>query len=259
MKSPSDGAFLLSFNGNCHWCNLRSMDTMSLCITTYNRPELTVKAFENVLTDDRLSEICLRDDGSAIANLAKLNNLIDALPVGKDKVVLNRNVANLGMSANKAAVVSDAANEWCILLDSDNVISRQYLDAIFRIAKPDPKCIYMPVEAFPNFNFKAFSGERIDASNEREMAKRPGFDVLMNTCNYVVHGEKYIEVFEYNADVRGSDTIWFNYLWLKAGYHFYVMPGMSYYHKVHDGSGWLMDSEHNLRVAAGIKERMLAL
>jgi hypothetical protein len=76
----------------------------------------------------------------------------------------------------------------------------------------------------------------------------------MNTCNYLVNREEYLKIYQHNPEMKGTDTIWFNYLWLKAGNSFYVVPGMEYYHRVWEGSGFLADCDYNMKRAKEVKE-----
>lgn len=84
-------------------------------------------------------------------------------------------------------------------------------------------------------------------------------ECLFNTCNYLVNRAEYLRVYQHNADMKATDTIHFNYLWLSAGNHFYVVPGMEYYHRVHDGSGFLQDCSYNMAKAKEIKELIKSL
>lgn len=87
----------------------------------------------------------------------------------------------------------------------------------------------------------------------------PLCNCLFNTCNYVVHRDSYISIWEENKEMKGSDTIWFNYLWLKAGKSFFVVPGMHYQHRVHNGSGFMQDVDYNMTKAEEIKQLIMNL
>lgn len=245
---------------------------ISLCITTYNRYELLMESFAQVLNDDRISEIVIVDDCSTDEIYAQVLAAVFHMP----KVRLYRNQQNLGMSLNKKRAVELAMNEWCILFDSDNVIGTDYLDAVFksghRHALPlrfkkqitsdihwHADHIYCPSFAKPQFDYRIFEGHYLGRPHTKGLMKDPAGECLMNTCNYFVNRQEYLKVYEYNPDMKGTDTIWFNYLWLKAGNSFYVVPGMEYYHRVHEGSGFLADCDYNMRKAKEVKELIKAL
>jgi glycosyltransferase involved in cell wall biosynthesis len=225
---------------------------LSLCITTYNRPELTLQSFVQVLDDDRISEIIIVDDCSRLESVELLSSKCTS-----PKIKLFRNAENLGMSRNKAKAISLAENDWVIIFDSDNILDGTYLDAlVFRF---DKDVIYSPVFARPNFNYNKFSGWNILKGNVKEVVADSMGNCLFNTCNFVVHRDSYRDVYIYNPIHRASDTIWFNYLWLKSGREFYVIPNMEYFHRVHDQSGFMQDANYNMAQAEKVRKLIMAL
>lgn len=227
---------------------------ISLCITTYNRYELLMESFAQVLDDDRISEIVIVDDCSTDEIYGKVLAAVFDMP----KVRLYRNQQNLGMSLNKKRAVELAKNEWVILFDSDNIIAPDYLNNI-DLSDLRNYIIYCPSFARPQFDYRSFSNYEIDQDNVCTFIKKPLAEPVLNTCNYLVNRGRYLSVYEPNPEMKGTDTIWFNYLWLKAGNSFYVVPGMEYYHRVHEGSGFLADCDYNMRKAKEIKELIKAL
>jgi|SRR6476646_3803266 len=242
---------------------------ISLCITTYNRYEMLIESFAQVLNDDRISEILIVDDCSDIAIYDKILSVVFDMP----KVRLIRNSENLGMSLNKRKAIEAAKNDWCIIFDSDNIITSSYLDALFKACNFhaaalrkkgineqywfDTTTIYCPSFAKPQFDFRKYEGWHVlHAGN---IMQEPMGECLFNCCNYVVNRDEYLRVYEHNPAMKGTDTIWFNYLWLKAGNSFYVVPGMEYMHRVWDGSGFLQDVHYNMKRAKEIKELIKAL
>ena len=227
----------------------------SLCITTYNRYDLTLESFRQVLGDPRISEIVIVDDHSNIDIYDELWEHIQSL--GSDKIEIHRNSDNVGMSRNKARAVELASNPWCIILDSDNVIDPSYLDALPQYLAPS--VIYCPDFAKPQFDYRKYAGMTINVDNAAKVMSKPMGECIFNTCNYLVNREEYLSVYEYNPDMRGTDTIWFNYLWLKAGNSFSVVPGMQYMHRVHAGSGFLEDVDYNMKKSKEVKELITTL
>lgn len=230
---------------------------ISLCITTYNRYDMLLESFEKVMGDPRISDIVIVDDASKpeIQNL-----LIGTLRSGQyaDRVRLIINEENLGMSRNKAKAVEQAHNEWCIILDSDNVIDSSYLDAI-PFGKMREDFIYCPSFAKPQFDYRQFAGMVINQDTAPKVVSKSMGECLFNTCNYVVNRQKYLQVFEHNEAMKGTDTIWFNYLWLKQGGSFFVLREMEYFHRVHVGSGFLEECDYNMKKAAEVKQLIQTL
>lgn len=219
---------------------------ISLCITNYNRTDLLFKSLEYPLTDKRISEIVISDDCSTDAVFKAVQKFCKK----HKKIKLFRNEENYGMSQNKLQAIGKAKNKWAILFDSDNELNKGYVDALFARQKWEPKTIYCPEFAEPKFDYTAFSGQQFDIVGVKMNLKKPMFEVLLNTCNYFVNRDEYVTTWQHDHSIKGSDTIFFNYLWLSRGRNFFVVPGMRYLHRVHDGSGFKADMDYNMKKAA---------
>lgn len=221
---------------------------LSLCITVYNRYELLLESFSQVLTNDRITEIVIVDDCSE----EKYWKQISQLPKYNDKIKVFRQLQNRGMSRNKADAISYASNEWCILFDSDNVIDSRYIDAIPLHLKPDT--IYCPTFAWPSFDYQVYGGRSYGKTEARINILQDAFNLAMNTCNYVVNREAYLSVYKENPAMKGTDTLWFNWLWLQSNGFFNFMPDCTYFHRVHDGSGFMQDVKYNMQQGAILRK-----
>jgi glycosyltransferase involved in cell wall biosynthesis len=228
---------------------------LSLCITNYNRLKLTIESFSKILQDPRIDEVVIVDDASE----EKYWTGLYAYFHEEQKVRLVCNKNNLGMSRNKARAISLARNEWVIIFDSDNKIRPDYIDALEKVGKLDPDMIYMPEFSRPSFDFRKYAGLVITRRLPKIYLAAADFNCLMNDCNYVVHRDAYAEVYEHNPAMKGTDTAWMNYLWLKANKRFHIVQGMQYDHLVHPGSGWLADSDYNMARWNEIKQLMMEL
>lgn len=202
---------------------------VTLAITTHNRDNLTYHSFKQVLNDDRISEIVIVDDCSDIRFYENLKSMVRGL----DKVKLYRNDRNLGCYHNKRKAVEMSTNEWVILFDSDNVIKRDYLDALPDVLYPNK--LYAPSFAKPHFDYRHFS--LINQTSIRDNINKKNFEAMMNTCNFFVNREEYLKVFDQEIkEPWTADTLYFNYCWLKAGNEIHVTHGLHYDHLVHNGS-----------------------
>lgn len=229
---------------------------ISLCITTYNRSDLTVESFSRVYDHPRIDEVVIVDDCSEIEHFNKLQELLLDKKFSLGKILLYRNEENLNMSRNKAKAISYAKNSTVIILDSDNILYPEYVDNI--PMEVSSSVIYCPDFAEPDYDFRRYS--EIDKHNAKGFLGDKEFRILLNTCNYVVNRDEYLRVYRYDPEIKESDTIHFNALWLEAGNSFMVVPGIRYYHRRHAGSGWLMgDHEYNLRKAAEIQDKIKTL
>jgi glycosyltransferase involved in cell wall biosynthesis len=205
------------------------MRQISLCLTHWNRAQLIPKSYEKVFEDQRISEIVISDDHSDYTQYLAL------LGLRSERIHIYRNPTNLGVGGNKAQAIALAQNQWCIIFDSDNVLDSTYIDKLFEIPNWEPDTIYAPSFAKPHFDYRLFQGKTIDKTNVREYVGRPGFDCFLNTGNYFVHRDTFNEVYEH-IQVKGADSIYILYLWLKAGKKIVAVPGMHYEHLVHNGS-----------------------
>ena len=228
---------------------------------------MVLEVFEKVYDHPLIDEIVIVDDAS---DEYKYNELIRGLsnilvPVHYNdedgyyelgKFKLFRNNKNLGMSLNKREAISKANNEWCILFDSDNILYPEYLDAFSNLGyTPLPNVIYCPEKAEPDYDFKRFSS--VDRNNAKFFLGDMQFRVMLNCCNYIVNRDEYLNVYKYDEAIKESDTIHFNTLWLEAGNFLYVVPNMKYFHRRHEGSGWLQgDHEYNLKKASELQEKI---
>jgi len=204
---------------------------ISLCITNYNRLEYLLGSFADVVNDDRISEIVIADDCSERAIQDQIIRAIRLTP----KVKFHPGEKNLGVYANKRRAVSLAENEYCILFDSDNVITKDYIDAIYR-TEWNHKTILAPDLAWPHFDYTHFAGINFSKLNVAKYANLPRFDCLANTCNYFVHRDSYLSVWQ-PADVDGEDSIYFFYLWLLSGNDVYCVSNMKYFHRTEHKRG----------------------
>lgn len=231
---------------------------ISLCITTYNRYEMTIESFAKVLDDPRIDDIVILDDCSTDGSAEKLARCFN----DNDKVSVGRQRVNTGMSQNKAGVIACAKNEWCIILDSDNIIGPDYLDAFYNyvagkpLEKMPPNNIFCPDFAKPDFDYTVYSQTGMPLFNKLNAGKfisNDDFNCLMNTCNYIVNRDFYLQTYQYNKEHIASDTIWHNYNHLKAGGNFHVVPGMQYFHRVHTGSGFMQNADYNIKQAEKVR------
>lgn len=229
------------------------MNKLSIAVTTYMRYDLTIKSFEKVIEDDRVSEIIVVDDASPDGSGKRLAQHFFKHP--KVKVIIQ--AENFGMSLNKCHAISFCANPFVLILDSDNSLDSYCIDALPEVLDEDT--IYMPQFARPNFDFRKFAGQTIDLSNVKEFITDPMGNTCANCCNYVVNRNKYMEVYQQDETVKETDTVNFFYLWIKSGKKFHIVKGMEYDHLVHPGSGWLSNAEYNMKKGEEIRNKILSL
>lgn len=206
---------------------------ISLCLTTYNRTDLLFESFRQVINDDRISEIVIVDDHSPM----EVFNTIFWFTKDIPKVKLYRNEKNLDCYRNKREAVSKATNDWVIIFDSDNIITKEYVDKIYLANHAwNHKVILNPSFAKPHFNFYPFGAVLFNKSDVHAYINDNTFQTMLNAMNYFVNRDEYLRVWDGSVDPVTSDSIFQNYNWLKAGNSIYVVPGLEYEHRVHNGS-----------------------
>lgn len=220
------------------------MKKISLCIPQYGRPDLVMETLKYPLQDDRIDEIIMCDDRSTDEDYHKL--IENTWNFRKIKVI--KNVKNFHNQHNKRNAISFAKNEWCILLDNDNVIDKDFVDKLYLRKGWNKHVIHHPACACPNFNYRQFNDQLITKGTVAEYCKHNIFMTLLNTNNYLVNRDEYLRVYQYNPEVRGADGIFYMYNWLKEGNGIYIVPDLQYYHRVHSGSEFLRERDSNMRL-----------
>jgi len=207
---------------------------ISACFTNYNRTDLLFEAIEPFLTDDRISEIVISDDCSS----PEIYQTIVWKYNGIDKVKIFRNEVNLDCYRNKRQAVKHASYEWVLLLDSDNIFSKQFIDAIFSQREWHKEWAYTPEFAKPHFDFRLLSGTGLSKNNIASYLPNGNCETMLNAMNYFVNRDEFLRVWGIsgNEDPVTSDSLFQNYNWLKGGNTIYITPGLQYEHRVHNGS-----------------------
>jgi len=181
---------------------------------------------------------------------------------GIAKVKLYRNDTNLGCYHNKRRAVELAQNEWVILFDSDNVISKDYIDAIEKCYTkwpPRTDMLFQPEWARPHFDFRKFSGSVISKDNVKGYMRQQHFTTMLNAMNFFINRDEFLKIPHRDSETWTADSIYFNYLWLKAGNKIYVTPGMQYDHLVHNGSHYKANVHKTGNFYKEVEEMIMSL
>lgn len=231
------------------------MRSITLAITNFNRYEFLIDSFHQVLEDERISEIVIVDDASDLDIFLKVKSFCDQYP----KIKLYHNISNQDCYRNKQIAVSYSSNKNLILLDSDNVIDKSYLDKIFAIDPWDPETIYQPVFAQPHFDFRAYSGITIHKHNVAYYMPLNMFSTALNAMNYFVNRDEYLKVWDGNINPHTADSIYQNYRWLDAGKKILFVDGLIYFHRVHQDSHYKNNQHKTGNTYQIIENRLKAM
>lgn len=208
---------------------------IGIAIPTYNRFEMTLESFLNVNDDDRVEHIVVCDDVSTDGSFEKLS--VEFKNANKyPKVDLYKNEVNLDCYANKMTSMELLDTYWGIILDSDNIINKSYLDVIYSIQDWDKKTSYMPSFAMPHFDYRQYEGIVLSKENIAEYIDKPMISTCLNCMNFFINVDEYLKTWSDEIDPITADSIFFNYLWFKRGNKMMIVPGLNYEHRVHGGS-----------------------
>lgn len=204
---------------------------VSLCITNHNRDQMLFESFEQVLDDDRVDEIVIVDDNSDDQYWYRVKSYCH----NKEKIKLFRNKKNLGCYRNKREAIAQAKNEFIIIFDSDNIMTKGYIDSIFSV-EWDENTILAP-DYVVSFDYRYFGGHTLTKHNVAKFTDKQQFDCLINTMNYFVHRDNYLNVWDGSIEPWTADTIYQNYRWLESGRSFHVLKGLQYDHRIKHKEG----------------------
>ncbi len=200
---------------------------ISIALPTWERFQQTIDSFKQVLHDDRVAEVCITDDASMDGSFGSLEWYFKLEP----KVLLFENENNLDCYFNKHQAMQNTNSTWCVLLDSDNAISKDYLDALYAIPEWDEKTIYQPSWSRPHFDFRKWSGLTLTKENVAEYANTDLMTAL-NAMNFFINRFEYLQVWDGSVNPISSDSIYFSYCWLNAGNKIYITPNLEYEHYI---------------------------
>jgi GT2 family glycosyltransferase len=231
------------------------MRTITLAITTYNRYDLLIESFAKVLDDPRVSEVLISDDNSDLLTFHKIHEHFK----GIKKVRLIRNNSNQGVYRNKYQSVVYSSNDWVIVFDSDNIIDKSYIDKLYEIPEWDAHTEYCPDKANPALDYTFISNTELTAKNINSFWRHKQFAAFINTFNSFFNKTQYLKVFDPDFEPISSDSIYMNFLWLKAGNKIKVVKGMEYYHRIHKGSHYVQNCEKSNVIHASIMEKLKQL
>ena len=225
---------------------------ITAAFTNFNRTDLLYNAIQPFIDNDRISEIVISDDCSHM----EFYNTVYWQFASVDKVKIFRNETNVDCYLNKKLAIERATNEWVLILDSDNLFSKEYIDRLENlwVAGLNDRTVYQPEFAKPHFDFRHIAGVNLTRGNIANYIHDGRTQTMLNAMNYFVNREQYLKVFDPNIDPVTSDSLYQNHNWLAAGNSIYVVPGLQYEHRVHSGSHY---QQNVRRTAHGFHESII--
>lgn len=228
---------------------------IGISIPTHERCDWTLRAFEQVVNDDRVASVTIVDDFSKMETYNDLDNSVG----GMDKVRLFRNGSNVDCYRNKKNSIELSDQEWNILGDSDNIFGIDYLDRIFEIDEWRPDTIYAPAWAMPHFDYRSFSGLTLTRENISSYMEWPMCSILLNTSNFFVNRTEFLKVWKGDIDPLTADSIYFNFCWLESGRKFHIVSNLFYEHTVHPLSHYKQNAHRSGHLHMQIEHQLKSL
>jgi len=249
---------------------------ITLALTHFNREAMLLESFAQVIDDPRIGEVVISDDASTDGSYERLVERFQG-----SKVKVYQNPTNLDCYRNKAEAIRLCTSDWVILLDSDNIIGKDYLDVLFSLPSWDKDVIYCPDFAMPHFSYVHWGGKMIDRHNVSSLMGCPSpcrvmtrrgmvtkmvldpissrFRCLLNTANYFLHRDSYLEVWEGGVNPHTADSIYMSFLWFRSGRRYYVVPGLRYIHRIHPMSHYRLHNHKTGNFLPEVEKKLMDL
>jgi glycosyltransferase involved in cell wall biosynthesis len=215
-----------------------------------------MEAINVSIHDDRVNEIIICDDNSN--DIIKLEKIIN--DINSTKIKLYKNQINLGCYHNKIETISKCTNEWAILLDSDNVIGKDYIDTLFNITEWEKNIIYHPcwAKTFPSepsvfLDFRCYNNTIITKTFYLNNFNNNNFQCLINNCNYFLPVNSFIKCMNQYKDIHKReemdvlDSAVLFTDWLLNNNNFIVVENLIYGHRLHPNSNYMLSPSHKHR------------
>lgn len=230
------------------------MHKISIAIPTYNSSEFIGNTFKYVLNDSRIDEIVINDDGSF--DFDDLKAVVDSFQSKKIKIFSNE--VNKKAFENKAIAVEKCSNKWVVLLDSDNIITKNYIDTIYSLVW-DSNTIYCPSDAKPLLDYTCFAGQTVHKGNLADFVKHKKAFAMLNDGNFFFRRDSYLRAFnEMPKDSYLSilDVLYFNTHWILQKNTIEIVDNLSYFHRHHKNSFFMKNKEKSADIIATIHKKI---
>jgi hypothetical protein len=209
------------------------------------------RTIENIYSIAEITEIIIAVDKSEHPS-----NDLQEFAKSYSKIKIFINDTTLLAFHNKIKVVQLSNSPWVILLDSDNVIDKEYVFRFLGLEKNETT-IYQPSKALPNFDYTSLVGMVIDMGWVKSHINEIVTSTMFNTGNYIFHRKEWLEAVGEclcNYEPYGVDVAYANYLCLKRGLNISVVKGLEYEHAVHEGSSYIKYSNQSKVVFEKLKK-----
>jgi glycosyltransferase involved in cell wall biosynthesis len=185
---------------------------VSVVIPTFNRPGYLSQAVRSVLAQTyRAHEIIIIDNGSAPEYSSELSSIGSRHAA----IRLLSLESNKGPGHARNRGISEAAGDWMLFLDDDDVLSPDFIEACFESVRLEPKADMVIARAicFRNDLPACYPGDAMGAINLDMYKKDPITTLLLNgiAIGSCLVSKRAVGPLRFREDIwHGEDTIfWF--------------------------------------------------
>jgi len=225
---------------------------LTIAIPTLNRWKFLQDSLPTFLDRPEVAEVIVCDENGDDAKQC-MNSSFAQHP--RLRIVVNERV--LGIYENKRKCISLSKTNWVAVLDSDNFFPEEWFDTLTDVINlNDLTRVYASAEAKHVRNgsvkeyTKDFSGLELTAKVWNSIFEKPNWNFLLNEGNWVVP-KRVLEVLPASvksSDLMAADAIFMLRSFVAGGYTVHYVPGLAYFHTVHDGSTWLKTERESTKI-----------
>ena len=215
---------------------------LTIAIPTYNRFARFLEDYlPKYLRFNFVESILLGDETGD-----DINKIIETSWGKNPKFKFIKNPERLGAYHNKLNLLHNATTEWIALIDSDNELISDYLNALYKyweLHGQNEKYVYFAadlIQVYPRGEtwprIEKFSERKIDRYNWNTFLTEGDAEYALNAGNCVFHKSvtKFLS-FDLPKD-QLVECKMMNKILVENGYTLVFVPGMKYYHVEHDNS-----------------------
>lgn len=237
--------------------------SISVCIPTMRRFSSFLKeSIPRYLENPHITELVITDEtGEDYVEITSA--------FSHPKLRVYQNECRLGVLANKQRAASYATSDFIAIIDSDNFADINYFEAFktfFSSYSFSTSCMFLPSFAKPHdkLDYRKYIGTPITRKNIQSLF--PEIETCLNTMNMIISRE-FLATFDILNDkpmcdyASGSyDSVYFSlYGVFNKNATLFVVDGMEYEHRVHDGSYFCEMSAQSFSAWSGIMNRYIKI
>ena len=183
-------------------------NTISLIITTYNRPILLKRAIESIYNYN-FNEIIIVNDGSDVEHSANIELLLKEYP----KIIYHKHPANKGLGESRNTGIHLSHSEWIMYLDDDDYFIKDPTDDLRKFINKNPQAdiIHFKIrnqqinKDIIDWGHKTFTLEELIENN-----RLAGCSMLKKTVWKILNGYKTMPYEDWEFWIRAK-KVYFNF------------------------------------------------